>query len=115
MAEMRGECRIGRWICDGCIRRSVQVAHEYDAITRFFGRYFQTPPILFHFHFCTHQNVDSFTVYYLITHCGFSPNTAISTSRKLRLDTPNSVLAFLATLLSSDLPDTLQELKQLGM
>ncbi|KAG5144091.1 hypothetical protein JHK82_019786 [Glycine max] len=43
---------------------------------------------------------DSFTVSYLITRFGFSPETALSISRKFRLDSPHrpdSVLAFLAT------------------
>ncbi|RDX74844.1 hypothetical protein CR513_45353, partial [Mucuna pruriens] len=40
---------------------------------------------------------NSFTVSYLVTHCGFSPESALSTSRKLRFDNPqkaDSVLAF---------------------
>ncbi|XP_027916447.1 uncharacterized protein LOC114175830 [Vigna unguiculata] len=60
------------------------------------------PPfsVCFNFNFATVPHSHSFVVSYLVSTCGFSPESALSASRYLRFESsqkPDSVLAFLST------------------
>ncbi|TKY54127.1 Mitochodrial transcription termination factor-related [Spatholobus suberectus] len=57
----------------------------------------QRPHRPFSLNFTTVSDPHSFTISYLVTHCGFSPESALSASRKVHFDNPqkpDSVLAF---------------------
>jgi len=72
---------------------TLRILHHHHSLLN------RNPPlsVCFNFKFATLPAADSFVVSYLVSNCGFSPESAISASRRLRFDSPekpDSVLAF---------------------